>query len=222
MLAEKPSERAERSWGENKARRCEAKSNLWKTKQKFVQCSTILPEVTKKIEDDVKRFRSKRTKQRRAKCRWKLDQVAILDYRRYRRRLIRHQTSRKICTSGDLETRDVARAWETCQATCHFAPSSIFISFLNIVARSLIFIVNVVVGIPLGNACRLQHLQRGYSKQQQTFRNRFPGINWIYPSASSSSSSNSHLLANTHTHTYTTTQSHWKYIHRNTFTQTKH
>lgn len=77
-----------------------------------MQCITILPEVTKKIEDAVKHSRSKRTKQRRAKCHRKLDEVAILDYRRYRRRLISHQTSRKICTSGDLEARDVARAWE--------------------------------------------------------------------------------------------------------------
>lgn len=134
---------------------------------KSVQCATILLEDTNKFEDDVKHSEaSDCVKQRRAKCRWKLDQVAILDYRRYRR-LISHQTSRKICNRGDLEETRGRHA-----KPCHSPPSSIFISFLNIVARSPIFIVVNVVsagGIPLSIFNRASRIFQAAANFSQPF-----------------------------------------------------
>lgn len=105
-----------------------------------------------------------------------MDQVAILDYRHSSF----HQSSN---LTQDLHPwwhfYETTCAWETCQAI-PLAPSSIFISFLNIVARSLIFFVNVVSagGIPLGTT-RIWHLQQNIMDIPscgKLFASVFPGL----------------------------------------------
>lgn len=137
-------------------------------RSKSVQCTATLPEVTKKIEDDVKHSEaSDCEKQRRVKCRWKLDQVAILDYRR----LISHQTSRKICPPRWLG-RD-ARGRHATHRPHQY--SSAFLTSSRGVPPSSSSVFQLV-GFRSSSSSAEHH---GYSKPQQTFRNCFPGINWI-------------------------------------------
>lgn len=212
MLAEKPSEGAERSWREQSQK-------MWskvKSVEDEAKVCAVYNNSAGSYEEDCEALQKQTYEAKKSKV--SLETGSSRHFGLPSLLSSSHQSSN---LTQDLHQRWLGdeRRGTRVGETCHFAPSSIFISFLNIVARSLIFIVNVVVvvvsagGIPLGNARRLQHLQRGYSKQQQTFRNRFPGINWIYPTASSSSSSNSHLLANTHTQPHKVTGNTFTQIH---------